>query len=103
MYEVPLPFDPIWHCPTEEFHLLKEGLTKMMVKRLFETRSTKESREVFQTWSTLYQGMCVFSETPRYTRNISTSKMKGCELGIIMYSAFPSLVELMVNRKDDFW
>ena len=100
---MPAPFSLVWSVPTEEFHLVKEGVGRLIVKRLFEQSKTAEAKEIHAQWSALYEASKVFSEIPRCTRKIATGSLKGAELGVIVYSAFPSLVRMLDNRRGDHW
>ena len=102
---LPAPFDVVFHAPYEEFHLIKEGIGKLLIKRLFEDSKTKTSKAILLQWSSAYESMPVMSETPRCARKIHTGSLKGCELGVIIYSAFPVLVDILDNypTQEDHW
>ena len=97
------PFNVIFHAPSDEFHLVKEGVGKMLIKRLFEDSRTVLTREIMSAWSTSYEGMLVFTETARYTRFIDTGAMKGNELGIVIYASFPVLVAILAQQESERW
>lgn len=97
------PFSLIDHMPPEPFHLVHEGLTKLMLKRLFEDSSTVESREILARWENGILDMYVFQETPRCTRRISTGQMKGSEYATIALSAFPALIPILRRRQKQHW
>lgn len=103
LYDLPEPFDIVYSIPTESFHLLQVGIAKQIISRLFEDTSTAESRRIMLAWSTTYQTCAVFTETPRCSRKINTGRMNGSEMGVMVYSAFPSLVQLMKDRILDHW
>ena len=103
LHEIPPPFSMMWNVPIEEFHLIKEGVGRPMVQRLFEKSNTNESRQIHAQWTAQYEAAKIFYEIPRCTRSIYTSKLKGAELGVLVMSAFPSLVHLLNNRKKDHW
>ena len=103
LYRVPPPFSVIWDIPTEEFHLCKEGITKLLVKRLLEDSKAKTAKKIKAEWSEIYENTRVFSETARRTRQISTSQMKGSEFGVLLFSAFPSLVVILERYKTGHW
>ena len=88
----------MYSAPPDSFHLIKEGVGKMIIFRLFEQSDTKETRDILLEWSTAYESMKVFSETARCTRQIAVSGMKGNELGICIYAAFPLLVNILGRR-----
>lgn len=103
LFRIPAPFNVIFHAPSDEFHLVKEGVGKMMIKRLFEDKRTVLTREILSRWSTSYEGLMVFSETARYTRLIDTGAMKGNELGIVIYASFPVLVSILAQQESERW
>ena len=70
-------FDIVWDLPIEEFHLLFEGLTKVMLDRMFVSSCTEKSRPIWKKLSTAYAEMAVFSETSRRTRPIMLHQFKG--------------------------
>ena len=45
--------------PIEDLHLLKGGLTKAFIKRLFEDSKTVESRAILEKWSEFYESSSV--------------------------------------------
>ena len=103
LYDLPRPFDIIFSLPLDEFHLAKEGLGKMFIRRLFEDSVTVDSRAIFKQWNASYQATSVVSEIPRCSRNVSTGQLKGSELSVLIHSTFPHLVELMQEGTLDFW
>ena len=103
LFRIPAPFNVIFHAPSDEFHLVKEGVGKMLIKRLFEDSRTVLTREIMSAWSTSYEGMLVFTETARYTRFIDTGAMKGNELGIVIYASFPVLVAILAQQESERW
>lgn len=103
MYSIPAPFDVVFSIPLDEFHLIKEGIAKVMIRRLFEDSNTEECRAIFEAWNGSYQATTVFSETPRCSRNISTGKLKGSEMTVLIHSTFPYLIEVMSQGRAPFW
>ena len=103
LFKIPAPFDVIFHAPSDEFHLLKEGLTKMMIRRLLEDSNTMVTREIREEWSYYYEIMTVGSEMARCTKTINTASMKGNELGQVLYSAFPVLAQILDRHQSDRW
>ena len=103
LYRVPAPFNPILSVPPDEFHLGKEGLAKLIFKRLFEDTNTAESREVYEEFNDAFVAAAVVKELGRCTRSINTKGMKGSELGLLLHSGFPYLIELMNDRRQDHW
>ncbi len=70
-------FNIIQDVPLEEFHLLKEGITKHITVKIFNSRSVI-SREVTAMFQAEYIKMKVFSETPRRPRQLcNLNKFKG--------------------------
>lgn len=103
LHLLPQPFSFIFSVPPEEFHLIKEGLTKLIIRRLFESTSAAASQELLGRWSDIYESAQVFSETPRRTKAIQTSMMKGSELGYVAYAGFPVLVDLLEDYEGEVW
>ena len=103
LYDIGEHFSIIWNVPTEEFHLCKEGVTKGIIKRLFEDSSTQTSREILRLWTDIYERTRVFSETARRTRRIASGQMKGSEFGVILFAAFPALVMLLDDYQTEHW
>lgn len=103
LYRLPPGFDIIFSVPLDEFHLVKEGIAKLIVKRLFEDQSTMESRDIFDTWNAAYQNTAVLSEIPRCAHDISTGKLKGSEFTVLIHATFPYLVDVMRWRMLPLW
>ena len=103
LLEIPEPFDIIFHAPSDEFHLVKEGVAKMMIRRLFEDSNTMLTRDIREEWSYHYEVMTVCSEMPRCTNSINTSSMKGNELGLVLYSSFPVLAQILDRLESERW
>ena len=83
-------FDVIWDVPLDEFHLIKEGLTKLMLDRMgFASlnidgprrdgagRRHSHAREVLIKLNHAYCNMAVFSETCRRPRPLKLGQLKG--------------------------
>ena len=81
--------------PPEEFHLIKEGITKLLIFRLLESSKNAATKALLQRISTLFRSASACSETPRRTADISSAQMKGCELGLVAFVAFPVLVGVL--------
>lgn len=103
LHDVGDHFSVIWNIPTEEFHLTKEGVTKTIIRRLFEDTVADYARDILTRWTTVYESTRVFSETARRTRPISTGTMKGSEFGVILFSAFPVLVDILQDYQFLHW
>ncbi len=93
----------MWDCPIEEFHNIKEGLSKQIMNRMFIKKKTAYSRSVKNELSQLYENMAVFSESPRKTRPISVGQFKGNEFGLLTLSAMPTLSYFIIRSKKDEW
>ncbi len=102
LYDLP-QFDIVWDCPIEEFHNIKEGLSKQIMHRMFIKKKTVYSRAVKNELSQLYENMAVFSESPRKTRAISVGQFKGNEFGLLTLSAMPTLSYFIIRSKKDEW
>ncbi len=101
-YDIP-DFDPVWDCAVEEFHNLKEGLTKQKMTRMFVKHKTKYSREILHKFSYYYESMAVFSETARRTRPIYVGQFKGHEFGVLALSAMPLLCLYLIRSSKKQW
>ena len=102
MHDVP-NFSVMWNLPTESFHLCQEGVTKMVVRRLLEETTNRVAVAIFADWGGKYEVMKVFSESSRRTRRIKTADLKGSEFGLLLYTAFPVLVEILEDHPDGHW
>ncbi len=70
-------FDIVHDVPIEEFHLLKEGMTKLMLLRTACSASV-HSKEIAEAFDEAFTKTRVFSETPRRPRRLThASKFKG--------------------------
>ena len=94
-------FDIVYDMPPEEFHLLYEGLTKMMLQRMLT--QSRYAKHVQAKATALYRNMKVFSETPRFPRKLNPGDLKGSEFAVILYSLFPSLAMDILEDKTDEW
>ncbi len=116
--------DIVKDIPIEEFHLLKEGLTKHMITRITKGHSVT-AREITSTFQAHYIRTKVFSESPRRPRRfnhiskfkglsvcleitqnllINVSKFLGNEYGLIMFTALPCLIsQCFPAQINDFW
>ncbi len=101
LYDLP-GLDVVWDLCPECFHLLAEGISKDMIKRMFIKRKGKYAIYLLALLSTVYQNMTVFSESPRRTQKIQPAQLKGSELTLITLSVFLCLVvELMDDTLED--
>ncbi len=103
LYDFP-DLDFIWGLPIDVFHIAFEGITKLMLVRMFVTKSNKETRELLGMLSYYYEKMKVFTETPRKTRKLSVKQLKGNELAVLTFSVFPVLaLNLLWEKKEPVW
>ena len=96
-------FNIIFDVVMDEFHLCKEGIAKLMLKRLFEDSQKSECKDIYNEWNNAYQATSVTSEIPRCSRNISTGKLKGSELTALIHSTFPFLLKVMQQGTYSYW
>ncbi len=101
-YDMP-DFDPVWDCGNEEFHNVKEGMTKQMMTRTFVKRNTVYTRKILAELSYLYETMAVFSETARRTRPVAIGQFKGHEFGTLGLTAIPVLCLYIIRSKKEEW
>ncbi len=102
IYDLP-HVDYIWGLPLDVFHLCYEGITKLMLVRIFVKRKTKQAKRYLKSLNHYYTSMRVFSETPRRTRAISVKNLKGNELGVITLSVLPVLALNVIDDKKAHW
>ncbi len=62
-------FDIVMDIPLEEFHLIKEGLTKAMFNRVLQGQS-RAAKEVQEKFTEALDKVRVFSELPRRSRSL---------------------------------
>ena len=96
-------FDVVWQVAIDVFHLCYEGVTKLMLKRMFIARNTVESRQLLQDMNIHYKAMRVFTETARATRTIQVLAFKGNELAVLMLSVMPFLALKLMTRDTAPW
>ncbi len=96
-------FDFIWGLAIDVFHICFEGISKLMLVRLFVLRTSKEFRELLMEISFMYEGTRVFSETARKTRRIQVKMMKGNELAVLTLSIFPAIVFCIIEGNTNYW
>ena len=96
--------DFIWGVAIDVFHICFEGISKLMLIRLFLVRNTKESREVLGEVNFLYVNMKVFSETASTARPINqVLSLKGNELKVLTMSLFPVLGTSVIRHELPMW
>ena len=93
----------VWGLPLDVFHLCFEGITKLMLVRMFVKRTTKESKMVLSQLSHYYENSKVFSEMASTTRPIRVKQFKGNELRVLTMSAFPILCLFIIEKKTNHW
>ena len=81
-------FDVVWQVAVDVFHLCYEGVTKLMLKRMFIARYTVDT---LQDLNIHYKRMRVFTETARATKTIQVLAFKGNELAVLTLSVMPFL------------
>ncbi len=79
-------FDIVYDIPADQFHLLFKGMCKEMMRRMFTGETTRDSLDIHRSLSEIFQSTKVFSETPRKTRPLVWSTLKGHEYGLITFS-----------------
>ena len=70
-------FHLLWSMPLDEFHLLKEGLTKCMLDRMVYMSSAKAAKDMRDKLNQAYSSMKVLSETSRRPRELKLAQLKG--------------------------
>ena len=83
--------------------MCKEGMTKLIVSRLFEQTKAATAKRIFAEWSEVYENTRVFTETARRSRKITTKNMKGSEFGVLLFAAFPSLILQLEDYQTGIW
>ncbi len=97
-------FDVVWQVAVSVLYLCYEGVTKLMLKRLFIDRNTVESRQLLQDLNIHYKGMRFFTETARATRTIQVLlAFKGNELAVLTPSFMPFLALKPMTRDTTPW
>ncbi len=96
LFDLLTPFDIVWGLPVDQFHLIFEGIVKEMFRRMFTARSTKVSRRFHRALSDLYRATRVFTETPRPTKALVLSTLKGHEYGVLTFSVLiPFCIQIL--------
>ena len=97
-------FDIIWNIPADQFHLLFEGICKECLRRMFVSETTRDSLDIHQSLSEMYQSTKVFSETPRRTGPLVLSTLKDHEYGFITFSVLiPFAVKILAPATSGKW
>ncbi len=94
-------FNIIWQIPIDVFHLCFEGITKQMLKRMFVSHNTVESRGILAETSFLYRKMRVLTEIARRTRALKIPELKGSELCLITLTLLPTMAFQVIRL--DHW
>ncbi len=104
LLDLQYPFDIIHDVPVDEFHLLKEGITKLLCVRIF-TGSSVAAKEITAAFDEIFVRTRVFSETPRRPRSVcrSINKFKGSEYGTLMLSGLPALFHDCIEGTSVYW
>lgn len=103
LFDLRQPFDLVWQTPPELFHLMDEGLTKLMLGRLLFQRDSAESRDTVNRLQMIYSNIRVFSETPRRSRTLLFSKLKGAEFHLLTLSVLPLIATECIKSDKDEW
>ncbi len=104
LFDLQSCFDIVWDVNVDPFHLLFEGITKECMRRMFTAEKTKVSRSFHRLLSRLYENTKVFSETPKRTRAIVSSTLKGHEYGLLTFSVLlPFALDTMRNVSAGEW
>ena len=102
LFDLQTPFDIVWGIPVDQFHLIFEGIVKEMLRRMFVARTTKVSRRFHRALSDMYRATRVFSETPRASRPLQLSSLKGNEYGVLTLSVMiPFAVKILKNVPEE--
>ena len=88
--------------PADSFHLLNEGVCKLMLSRMFESKSA-ETVATKDAWSRAYRRTKVVAEISRCPRKIDVAHLKGCEFSFLMLAGFPSLIDILEDKDEDHW
>lgn len=67
------PFDLVKDIPLDEFHLVREGMTKLMLLRMFDNQQ-RQAQQVSEVFDGALADMKVLTEMPRRTRGLSYVK-----------------------------
>ncbi len=104
LFDLLYDFDVVWDVSLDPFHLLFEGNTKEMMRRMFNGEKTKVSRAFHRLLSRLYENTKVFTETPKRTRTLVTAALKGHEYGLLTFSVLlPFGLDIMRNVTAGEW
>ncbi len=97
-------FDIVYDIPADQFHLLFEGMCREMMRRMFIAETTRDSMDIHRALSDIFQATKVFSETPRKTRPLVWSTLKGHEYGLITFSlTIPLALDVLEPAVDGVW
>ncbi len=93
----------MWDVAIDVFHLCYEGITKLILRRMFVVRCTVESRNLLAELNAYYTEMRVFSETARPSRRIQVMAFKGNELAVFTLSVLPFMALKLMTRATAPW
>lgn len=125
LLDLAYPFDLVQDVPLEEFHLLKEGITKKVLADIFQSKS-RHSASILEKFNRDYMKMRVFSQMSRRSRSLlhfsefkGTSQiinrrvrvtvlmpwaLAGSEMGQLLFSALPMLFKFTMAREEhELW
>ncbi len=104
LFDLQTCFDIVWDVNVDPFHLLFEGITKECMRRMFTAEKTGVSRSFHRLLSRLYERTDVFSETPKRTRPLISSTLKGHEYGLLTFSVLlPFALDTLRNVSAGEW
>ncbi len=104
LFDLQTCFNIVWDVNVDPFHLLFEGITKECMRRMFNAEKTKVSRAFHRLLSRIYEGTKVFTETPKRTRPLISSTLKGHEYGVLTFSVLlPFALDTMRNVTAGEW
>ena len=104
LFDLQGDFNVVWDVSLDPFHLLFEGNTKEMLRRMFGGEKTKESRAFHRLLSRMYENTKVFSEAPKRTSTLVLSNLKGHEYGLLTFSVLlPFALDIMRNVTAGKW
>ncbi len=104
LFDLLYDFDVVWDVSLDPFHLLFEGNTKEMMRRMFTGEKTQVSRAFHRLLSRTYENTKVFTETPKRTRTLVSGTLKGHEYGLLTFSVLlPFCLDTMRNVTAGEW
>ncbi len=93
----------MWGAAIDCFHNCFEGVSKLMLIRIFINHNTKETRELLAEITFIYLRTRVFSETARKPRKIQVKMLKGNELAVLTLTVFPVIAYYVIDGDTNYW